>query len=104
MTQPLTNFEQAILDHISAYAENLPQTCLDSPTARAMLAKHLAGNLAMRDMALAQELAEALKRIQKWLMETSPIVDDGITHPLFVKANNLTAKALAHARTEGVIR
>ncbi len=40
------------------------------------------------------DLKKALKAIQEWLLDNGPVVDDGITHPLFVKANNLAHAAL----------
>lgn len=51
----------SILRGIEVYAVNLPQTCLDSPTSRTMLADHLAGILAMGDRTLIAELVEALR-------------------------------------------
>ncbi len=41
------------------------------------------------------EMWEALKQIQKWLLLTGEITDDGIWNEQFIKANNLTAKVLA---------
>lgn len=44
----------AIIAGIEVYAENLPQTCLDSPTSRTMLADHLVGHLAVLQRAKAE--------------------------------------------------
>ena len=43
------------------------------------------------------DLVEALRAIQGWLLCDGPIKDDGITHPAFVKANNLACAALKRA-------
>lgn len=57
----MTTLYDTTLHHIEVYAENLPQTCLDSPTARKMLAQHLAGNLAMWQQEQVEELINHLR-------------------------------------------
>ena len=52
-TPPLRD---TILRHIEEYAKNLPQSCLDSPTARALLAQHLADGLSVWVQKQAREL------------------------------------------------
>mgnify|MGYP001570416623 CR=1 FL=1 len=47
--------------------------------------------------AAAPELLAALEAIVEWLCDNGPVVDDGITHPLFVKANNLAHAAITKA-------
>ena len=50
-----------------------------------------------RLVAASPELLAALEAIVEWLCDNGPVVDDGITHPLFVKANNLARAAIAKA-------
>lgn len=50
-----------------------------------------------RLIAAAPDLLEAVKAIREWLLFNGPVQDDGITHPAFVKANNLANVAIAKA-------
>ena len=90
-----------ILFFINVYAQRWPQTCLDLPTARTMLAQHLAGNLAMRDMALAQELAEALTLFEG-IHGRNQWDSEDMSYQMY-EAEQETAQALTHAREAGVL-
>lgn len=48
-------------------------------------------------IAAAPELLDALKKNQEWLLYNGPGWMDGITHPLFVEANNRAFEAIAKA-------
>lgn len=48
-------------------------------------------------LAAAPEMYSALVSIREWLLSNGPVKDDGITHPLFVKANNAAHAAIAKA-------
>ena len=48
----------------------------------------------------AAELLDACQSVQKWLLDTGQLVDDGIAHPLFINANNIVAAAIAKATKE----
>lgn len=54
-------------------------------------------------IAAAPDMRDALKQIQKWLLENTEITDGEaqLFNDQFVKANNLTVKALAKANKEG---
>lgn len=45
----------------------------------------------------APELLEALKQIQKWLLNDGEIDSSELYNEQFIKANNLAAKAIAKA-------
>ncbi len=47
--------------------------------------------------ATATDLLAACKSVRNWLLDTKQIPDDGISHPLFIKANNLVNAAIAKA-------
>ena len=97
----MTPLETAILQSLAGFAASQPLDepfNIDAGAAREKLAQHLAGNLAMRDMALAQELARALLAIEEWV--------DRIRNVRF--PNNLASIAMAQtalirAREEGII-
>ena len=89
-----------ILFFINVYAQRWPQTCLDSPTARTMLAQHLAGNLATRDMALAQELVKALVQTDHTLRLAYRAANINDVDSVALRDNDI---ALRHAREAGVL-
>ncbi len=43
----------------------------------------------------APSLLEACKSVREWLLDTKQIPDNGISHPAFVKANNLVTAVIA---------
>lgn len=47
-----------------------------------------------------EQMLEALRDVREWLCDDGPIEDDGITHPLFVKANNTVNAAIAAATAQ----
>ena len=50
-----------------------------------------------RLIAAAPELLAACEAVQRWLLDSGPLKDDGMTHPLFIKANNLVSAAILKA-------
>lgn len=52
------------------------------------------GEANARLIAAAPTMYAALQSVQNWLLANGELKDDGITHPLFIKANNEVAAAL----------
>ena len=50
--------------------------------------------------AAASELLDACQKVQEWLLDKGPLIDDGISHPLFIKANNAVAAAITQATSK----
>ena len=53
-----------------------------------------------RLIAAAPAMLEALRDIRSWLLDSGQLIDDGISHPAFVKANNAANAAIALATGE----
>ena len=53
-----------------------------------------------RLIAAAPAMLEALRDIRSWLLDSGQLIDDGISHPAFVKANNSANAAIALATGE----
>jgi hypothetical protein len=53
-----------------------------------------------RLVAAAPAMLEALKDIRSWLLDSGQLIDDGISHPAFVKANNAANAAIDLATGE----
>lgn len=46
---------------------------------------------------VVKDALDACEKVRKWLLDNGPLVDDGITHPLFIKANNAVDAVLRRA-------
>ena len=86
-------------------AEPNEEDNFSSLACREKLAQNIAGNLAMRDMALAAELATALERVWRWRLQY-PWLGLADTTGYSDGKGVMTAitTALVHARAEGVLK
>jgi|SRR3990167_11067489 len=102
MNSPDTLYE-FILRQLTVEAEVVPQADFSSLTFREKLAQSLAGNLAMRDMALAAEMAGVLGEIARddgMVSAPEAWAEPAVGREWLIKARDI----LSHARAEGVIK